>query len=65
MEGERLIKYGEFAYIDLLAITYSYTHDQVFNLSWSEAMTMLAYNKEKDYVEQKVRQIQEAANKKE
>ncbi len=65
MEGERLNKYGEFSYIDLLATTYNYTHDQVFALSWSEAMTMLAYNKEKDYVQQKVNQIQEAANKKE
>ncbi len=64
MEGERLVKYGEFTYIDLLATTYNYTHDQVFNLSWSEAMTMLAYNKEKDYVEQKVRQIQDAADHK-
>jgi len=63
MEGARLDKYGEFAHIDVLAKMYNYTHDQVFNLSWSEAMTMLAYNKESSFVEQKVNQIQQAADK--
>jgi len=60
----RLDKFGEFPLIDFLASTYNYTHEQVFLLSWSEALTMIAYNREKAYVNHKAQDIYREANKK-
>lgn len=61
--SERLEKWGEWVLIDSLAKTYNYTHDQVFALSWSEAMTMIAYNREAAYVENKAVEIRNAAER--
>lgn len=49
--GDRMKKYKEFPLIDSLARTYSYTHEQAFNLSWREAYTMIALNREQAYIE--------------
>jgi hypothetical protein len=49
--GDRLNKYGSFAQIDAVAKQYNYTHEQVFWLSWSEVMTIIAFNREALYVE--------------
>jgi len=62
--GKRFDKYGEFALVDSLAKTYNYTHEQVFKLSWTEAMTMIAYNREYNYVDAKAREFSRKANKK-
>jgi len=56
-------KYGEFVLIDSLAKTYNYTHDQAFDLSWREAYTMLALNREQKYIEAKAGEIKRAADK--
>ena len=45
--GDSLEKYGEFVIIDTICLNYNYTHEQVFNLSWSEVMTIIALNKDK------------------
>ena len=44
-------KYGEFAMLDKIAKDYNYTHDQVFDLSWREVITILALNNERAYIE--------------
>ena len=49
--GKRFEKYGEFPIIDKIAAKYSYSHDQVFNLSWREVFTMVALGREEAYVE--------------
>ncbi len=49
--GDRLDKYGEFLVIDTLCLNYNYTHEQAFNLSWSEVMTIIAINKDKSYTD--------------
>ena len=62
--GERFKKYGEFTLVDSLCKQYNYTHDQVFKLSWTEAMTFIAYNREYSYVDFKTRETQRKMNKK-
>jgi len=49
--GDSLDKYGEFVIIDTICLNYNYTHEQVFNLSWSEVMTIIALNKDKSYID--------------
>ncbi len=53
-------KYGEFALIDTIASKYSYTHDQVFNLSWREAFTIIALGRERAYIEARVQELKSA-----
>lgn len=50
-------KYGEFVIIDNLAIRYNYTHDQVFDLSWREAYTMIALGREQQYIESRASEM--------
>ena len=64
VSGKRFDKYGEFTLIDSLCKLYNYTHEQVFKLSWSEAMTMIAYNREYAYVDYVARENMRKANKK-
>ena len=54
--GDRFKKYGEFVIIDSLAKQYSYSHEDVFKLSWGECMNLVAYNREYSYVENKARE---------
>ncbi|GAG36376.1 unnamed protein product [marine sediment metagenome] len=56
-------KYGEFAMLDSLAIKYNYTHDQVFNLSWREAYTMMALGREQLYIETKASEMKRESEK--
>ena len=56
-------KYGEFILVDSLAKTYNYTHDEVFNLSWREAYTMIALNREQKYIDAKAGEMKRAADK--
>ncbi len=44
-------KYGEFTLVDRIAKEYNYTHDQVFDLSWREAYTIIALGNERQYIE--------------
>ena len=37
--------------LDSLCKTYGYSHEEVFKLSWVEAMTMVLYNREYNYVD--------------
>lgn len=60
----RLDKYGEWALIDSIAMQYSYTHDEVFALSWGEAMTIIAYNRERAYINHATDNMYKEANKK-
>ena len=60
--GERLNKYGDFAYIDQIASSYNYTHEEVFLLSWDEVLTIIVYNREKNYVEQTAQTLKRQAN---
>ena len=62
--GDRLKKYGEWVLVDKIARTYSYSHDEVFALSWTEALTIIAYNRESNYVEHKTNEIKRELNKK-
>ena len=55
--GDRMDKYGEFAMLDKIAKIYGYTHEQVFNLSWREAYTIHALNKEQQYIELKAGEL--------
>ena len=64
VSGKRFEKYGEFVALDSLCKAYGYTHEQVFKLSWVEAMTMILYNREFSYVDHKARQISRNARKK-
>ena len=56
-------KYGEFVIVDSLAKTYGYTHDQVFDLSWREAFTMVALNREQQYIESRAAELKRQADK--
>ena len=49
--GDNLDKYGQFVIIDTICLNYNYTHEQVFMLSWSEVMTIIALNKDKAYID--------------
>jgi len=62
--GDKLKKYGEWILIDKIARTYSYSHDEVFALSWTEAMTIIAYNKESNYIEHKANEYKRATKRK-
>jgi len=59
-----LQQFGEFVHIDRLALDYNYTHDQVFNLSWSEVMTIIVLGRRRATVEQRFYDIKRAAEKK-
>ena len=64
--GDRMSKYGEFVIIDTICLNYNYTHEQVFNLSWSEVMTIIALNKDKSYIDgemHKANMIQSESNR--
>lgn len=61
--GSRMDKYGEFPIVNKLAKEYAYTHDQVFNLSWREAYTILALDKEQRYIEYMATNMKSEANK--
>jgi len=56
-------KYGEFVLVDSLALKYGYTHEQVFNLSWREAFTMLALGREQQYIEARASDLKRQADK--
>jgi len=62
--GDRLKKYGEWILLDKIAKMYSYSHDEAFALSWSEAMTIICYNRESAYVENKCNEIKRSISKK-
>jgi len=62
--GDRMDKYGEFVLIDKIAKHYSYTHEQVFNLSWREAYTIIALNREQAYIEHKATEAKRESEKK-
>ena len=55
--GDSLEKYGEFVIIDTICLNYNYTHEQVFNLSWSEVMTIIALNKDKSYIDSELYRV--------
>jgi hypothetical protein len=60
--GDRLNKYGNFAQIDAVAKQYSYTHEQVFWLSWHEVMNIISFNRESMYVELTAQEIKRKDN---
>ena len=62
-ENGELTKYGDFVYIDTVCGAYNYTHDQVFNLSWSEVMTIITLGKEKNFIESEAHKTYRAAQK--
>ena len=55
--GDSLEKYGEFVIIDTICLNYNYTHEQLFNLSWSEVMTIIALNKDKSYIDSELHRV--------
>ena len=55
-------QFGEFTHIDKMAREYNYTHDQAFDLSWSEFMTILVLNRRRESVEYKFSELKKAAN---
>jgi len=57
-------KYGEFIIIDKLAKDYGYTHDEAFNLSWRQAYTIIALNREQAYIEYKSAELKRESEKK-
>ena len=52
-----MAKFGEFTLIDTMCLNYNYTHEQAFNLSWSEFMTIIALGREKAYIEAEVQKL--------
>lgn len=59
----RLEKFGEWSLIDSVCKNYNYKHDEVFKLSWREVMTMIYYNRELKYIEDRVSDMQKKKNK--
>jgi len=60
----RLDKYGDFALIDMIARNYTYTHNQVAELSWREVMNITALSRERAYVEAKTYEIKRSSEEK-
>lgn len=55
-------KYKEFPMIDTLARNYGYTHAEAFNLSWREAYTIIALNRETAYIEAMAQEMKRKAD---
>jgi len=49
--------------VDKIAKDYGYTHEQVFNLSYREAYTIIALNREQFYIEQKTSELKRESEK--
>ena len=57
-------KYGEFPVIDKLASDYGYKHAEVFEMSWRDVYTIVALNREQNYIEYKATELKRESEKK-
>ena len=62
--GADLQQFGQFVHIDRLALDYNYTHEQAFDLSWSEVMTIIVLGRRRDVVDYRYQEIKSAAERK-
>lgn len=57
-----MAQFGEFIHIDKMAMKYNYTHDDAFNLTWAEFMTILVLNRKREGVESRFLDIKRKSN---
>ena len=62
--GDRMDKFGEFVLIDTMCLNYNYTHEEVFNLSWSEVMFIIVLGREKASIEAEVQKLMQRESNK-
>lgn len=63
--ADKLSQFGKWSIIDNLVIRHNgvYTHEDIFNLSYSEVMNILLHDKYKESVQARFVEIKESLNK--